>query len=77
MKTKKLKYIIQCALILSLVGLGTSRTGVADEDHHNSPAVFPRDAVVFGRTYADWSAAWYQWVSSMPATANPLFDTVD
>lgn len=39
---------------------------------------FPRDSVVVGRAYGDWSAAWWQWVLSIPATSSPLFDnTVD
>lgn len=39
--------------------------------------VFPRDSVVNGRTYSDWSAAWQQWAGSMPWTKHPLFDTAD
>ena len=79
MKTKKLiDYIIQSVVLLVLAGLGTTETAFADEGGYGflmPPAVFPRDSVVFGKTYADWSAAWYQWVSSMPANANPIFDT--
>jgi hypothetical protein len=40
-----------------------------------SPGVLPRDAVVFGRAYGEWSAAWHQWADSMPALKHPLFDT--
>jgi hypothetical protein len=77
MKTKKLiNYVIQSAVLLIFSSLVTSGAVSAD-GFLKPPAVFPRDAVVFGKTYADWSAVWYQWVSSMPANANPLFDTAD
>jgi hypothetical protein len=77
MKTKKLiNYVIRSAVLLIFAGLGTSGTVSAD-GFLKPPDVFPRDAVIFGKTYADWSATWYQWVSSMPANANPLFDTAD
>lgn len=41
------------------------------------PDYYPRDSVIFGRTYDDWSAAWRQWADSLPAKAHPLFDTAD
>ena len=37
--------------------------------------VFPPDAVVFGKTYAEWSAVWWQWILSIPIPSNPAFDT--
>jgi hypothetical protein len=36
--------------------------------------VFPPDATVFGMTYGQWSAAWWQYVLSIPISANPTFD---
>jgi hypothetical protein len=33
------------------------------------------DPNVLGRTYGEWSAQWWQWVHSSPASANPLLDT--
>jgi hypothetical protein len=29
---------------------------------------------VFGKTYAEWSAAWWQWNFSIPVPSNPTFD---
>jgi len=73
MKTKK---PIQNAILMGMVALGISGTASAD-GFLSPPSVFTRDAVAYGRTLADWSSAWYQWVSSMPAAANPLFDKAD
>jgi hypothetical protein len=44
---------------------------------NSQSAVFPRDAVVYGNTYGNWSAAWRQWADAMPAKKHPLFDTAD
>lgn len=37
--------------------------------------IFPPDSAPYGRTYSEWMAAWQQWVTSIPATSHPLFDT--
>jgi len=41
------------------------------------PLVLDRDSIVFGRSYADWSAAWEQWAFSIPTASHPLFDHGD
>jgi hypothetical protein len=30
-----------------------------------------------GHTYSEWSAAWFQWVYSLPSTHHPLFENAD
>ena len=39
--------------------------------------VIGRDSIVYGRTYSEWSAAWEQWVDSIPVSKHPLFDNGD
>jgi len=39
--------------------------------------VVDRDSVYYGRTYSDWSAAWWQWALSLPTATHPLFDKGD
>jgi hypothetical protein len=34
-------------------------------------------SVIAGRTYGEWSAAWWQWSLSIPASSHPLFDKGD
>lgn len=43
----------------------------------DKPKVMDRDAVAYGRTYAEWSAAWNQWADSIPVAQHPLFDNGD
>lgn len=33
--------------------------------------------VAFGRTYGEWSAAWWQWAFSIPVASHPLFENGD
>ncbi len=42
-----------------------------------TPGVFPINSAPYGKTYGEWSAKWWQWDLSLPATAHPLFDTAD
>jgi len=55
--------------VLSLAGTSTYA--------QQPPKTYPRDSVIFGSTYSDWSAGWQQWSSSMPSSAHPLFDSAD
>jgi hypothetical protein len=59
------------ALILLAVVIGSVPTAVASD---SNPRVFPPDAAVFGMTYGDLSAAWWQYIVSIPASTNPLND---
>ena len=34
--------------------------------------VVPLDAKPYGRTYGEWSEAWWQWALSIPAATNPI-----
>ena len=37
--------------------------------------VIDRDSVAYGKTYSEWSAAWWQWALSLPTNNHPLFDS--
>jgi len=41
----------------------------------NDGTLPPDQQRAFGRSYAEWSAAWWQWALSLPADAHPLLDT--
>ena len=41
---------------------------------YNGLELFAPDSNPFGRTYAEWTARWWQWVLSMAKTTNPLVD---
>jgi hypothetical protein len=39
--------------------------------------VYPPSAQPYGRSFGEWTAAWWQWAISMPITANPLMETAE
>lgn len=59
--------------ILALSLLANPGLAVADTGSTN-PNVLPPNSAAFGRTYADWSAAWWQWAFSVPAARSPFID---
>src|SRR3989441_9891712 len=40
-----------------------------------NPGVLPPHSRPYGLTQGEWSARWWQWVFSIPASANPLIDS--
>lgn len=40
-----------------------------------NPGVLPPESHPFGKTYGEWSNAWWQWAYSIPAPNNPVLDT--
>ena len=57
-----------------LILIPLSKTQAVDRPYTR---VIDPDMVVYGRTYGEWSAAWWQWAFSIPAANHPLFDTGD
>jgi hypothetical protein len=39
-----------------------------------NPGIFPVNAAPGGKSYGQWTAAWWQWAVSAPAGQNPWFD---
>jgi hypothetical protein len=54
----------------------TYNISVVDTNLGN-PEVFAPDSVPYGQTYAEWSAAYWNWVYSLPVNGHPLFGTAD
>lgn len=44
---------------------------------NKNPGVLPPHAKAFGKTYGEWSAAWWQWALGTPANQHPLTDSAD
>jgi hypothetical protein len=43
---------------------------------YNGSELYAPDSKPFGRTYAEWTARWWQWVLSISKTENPVVDQV-
>ncbi len=61
--------------VVMLLGLSLAVSRVpASANNGLISQVVPVDSVAYGRTYGDWSAAWWEWSFSIPALVHPIFD---
>ena len=58
-----------------LVFLLAAPTAVTVLAQNVNPGVLPPHSRPYGLTQGEWSARWWQWVFSIPASANPLIDS--
>lgn len=47
----------------------------AAQSGRQNAAVLPIGSSPYGKTYGEWSVAWWQWTLSLPVDHHPLFDT--
>jgi hypothetical protein len=64
---------LKAALATAAVVLSVSAQAQYQSSHQPG-VVVPPHAVVDGKTLGEWSARWWQWAYSIPATDNPLLD---
>jgi hypothetical protein len=62
------------SLTATIIALAFASTGLAGGP---KPHPMPVQSHVFGKTYAEWSAAWWRWALSIPFDHHPLTDTAD
>jgi hypothetical protein len=67
---KPLNSMLLAAVILSF-SLASAWAAGGDKDKIK---IFPPDSQPYGKSYSQWSAAWWQWACSIPAAHNPLLD---
>ena len=61
------------AFALAVVGLST----VAPAALASKPDIVPPGSTYGGKSYAQWSASWWQWSIAQPAAHHPLSGAVD
>ena len=52
-------------------GAASAQAGGGNE---GNPGILPPQSHPLGKTYGEWTAAWWQWALSIPAPINPLTD---
>ncbi|MFN8473975.1 MAG: hypothetical protein U0822_17420 [Anaerolineae bacterium] len=81
---KKLFYLLGItATMLVFSGVMTAAVAIvalplqalAPRSEKTLTGVVAPDSSPYGRTYAEWSASWWQWAYSIPAATSPLLDT--
>ena len=63
-------------LATAILSLGAASSAWADgKEDRGNPGILPPNSHPHGKTYGEWTAAWWQWALSIPAPINPLTDT--
>ena len=75
----KLRWMCFTAVLLSLALLAAPAALAqnGNSTHKILDLVVDPDSVAYGRTFAQWTAAWNQWADSIPTSTHPLFDNGD
>jgi hypothetical protein len=73
-----MNHFIRRALFILLSAIMTfallAPAGHVEARGNPNPGVIPPNARYGGLTYSEWNSAWWQWIFSIPADRNPLFD---
>ena len=64
----------QAGLLLSAM-LVSASLAAGPASSSSNPGIFPINSVPDGKSYGNWTAAWWQWELSVPAAQNPDEDT--
>jgi hypothetical protein len=64
------------SIVVVMVGMALIMSApVVFASANPNPGVLPPQSHPHGRTYGEWSNAWWQWALSIPTSVNPLLDT--
>ena len=72
-----IKSLSKASLLLPLIvaaGLALAALPVSAEQ---TPKVLPSNSLAYGKSYAGWSAAYWQWLFALPVDGHPGIDTPD
>jgi hypothetical protein len=75
------KLILRTAIITGIVGglfiiiINSSQFVQGQNNASPDALVFPVDSKPYGKSYADWSAIWWQWLLSIPEDKSPAGDS--
>ena len=75
------KLIVRTAIITCIIGglfniiMNSSQFAQAQNNVSPNTLVFPVDSKPYGKSYADWSAIWWQWLLSIPKDKSPAGDS--
>ena len=66
---------ILAIVVFATAAWGSGRhEGTDGNGSQGNPTVIPPNAVTFGKTYAEWGAAWWQWALMNPCATNVILD---
>jgi len=66
--------VVAVAVVLAMMPAVPAQ-GQDSGSGQRKPRVLPHISNVYGNTYGEWSARWWQWLMSIPEATNPNLDT--
>jgi len=77
MKNQMLKVMNSAVLAAALGTFVSMSPTISQADPSATPGVFPPQSSPYGKSYSQWSAAWWQWLLSLPLDGHPGNDSPD
>jgi hypothetical protein len=74
-KSIRTKGLPPALLVATILLLGAGSSAWAGRGNAGNPGVLPPQSHPHGKTYGEWTAAWWQWALSIPEAQNPVADT--
>src|SRR3989442_9792432 len=68
----KLYAFILAILVISIIQVRP--LGSFGQTESVNSVIYPPDSKPYGKTYADWTAEWWEWFISIPTDKNPIND---
>ena len=68
------KIVTSIAVVLLVAAASMAFAGTPPAGNLGNPGVLPPQSNAYGKTSAEWGAAWWQWALSLPVDVNPWFD---
>lgn len=68
---------LKSALAVAAVALFFATLPTPAASSQPNSGVLPIGSAPYGKTYGEWSAAWWKWCFSLPSDGHPLFDTAE
>jgi hypothetical protein len=75
-QTSKLKKVALLAVVLMAIGTAPSAWAGGGGKKAN-PGILPPQSHAFGKSYAEWSAKWWQWFLEQPVVGGPTDPSYD
>ncbi len=63
---------LSVVMVAALLTLGLVSHGLAVGN--SNPGVLPIGSNAYGRSYGEWTAEWWKWITAIPFAENPMFD---
>jgi hypothetical protein len=76
-KWTRRSWLTLTSAVAAFLTVGATSTLNVTAQHNDDPQIAPLYAKTYGKTYPQWSAAWWQWLLETPLEGHPSVDSPD